>query len=249
MNPTNYNNPTAVNAGNPKFGTSDQFNIAPFLKPYDFQQDKGETGDYLNRMQAFIPQSRGRIDQQFGLPLLREQFLRGNEITDDLQSQILQAPKTVAATSRESLLTEGQRAKQVQSMQDPMYENLSKLQAQQGQLGNRLNLYEGLAESRHQEEMLPFEREYNSMEQRQARQFSGYTFANQLELNRLVENQKSGLTWTNSEAERANKLALQEMQYKMHLDGIKEQGSQQRQTQNTPVARTNALAQLWSSFK
>ena len=75
--------------------------------------------------------------------------------------------------------------------------------------------------------MLPFERGFDLLQQRQAREFTGYTTNNQLELDRLLANMSAGVTLTEGEKTRANQLAIAEAGYRNQLEGIRLQGQNQ----------------------
>lgn len=213
-----YNNPTNVNYGNPTFGSSSQFNIPGNQKPFDFMQQKQEGQDYTAGLTSFIPQQRSQVEGSLGLPQLRENYIRGNQMLNNLQSRMFNVPNTVRDTTRESLLNEGQRARMVESQEAPMRRDLGMLQGQQGNLGSALGVYENVSQQQQQQGMLPWEKQYDQMTQRQAREFTGWSEANSNELNRLINNQKSGLQWTNDEAQRANQLAVAEKQYQSALE-------------------------------
>lgn len=252
-------NPTQVTQNTTKFGDTSKynFNIEPFLKPFDYSGQKAEAkgmvadyGNFINSQEK-LGAMRDRISGQLDLPRQRETVTRYGEVADDLTSQLQGMGQQVAGTSRNSLMTQGQRQGVVQAKSQPLLQNLqqvgrlgeragARLAQSEQELGNRMQ--QEIAQQ--QKELLPWEKDFSFLEQSQAREFAGYTFANQLELNRLISNQQAGLKWTDSEAERANRLALAEWSYKTALDGIRESGNQARMTKKAP----SDLASMWSAM-
>lgn len=230
----------------PQFTPESNFEISPFAQPFDFEGQRGRFGlgdDILGRFRSTIsgfeqlPESAARIGQELQIPGQRENVLRLGELTSGLQNQLRALPGQVAGRSRESLVTAPQQQRIIQSEGQPIAENLGVLAGVQELAGARLGQSEqqlgqrlGLLGAQQERQLLPFEFEFNAEEQSQAREFSGYTFENQLELNRLISNQQAGLTWTNAESQRANALAIAEKGYENHLAGIRESGSQTRET-------------------
>jgi len=219
-----------------------QWDVTRETPPFDLESQKKEGHELLGRYSGAIsglegvPALASRYEGQLGIPNLREQYFGLGEIGEGLRSGILAMPKTVADTSRESMMTEGQRARLVQSQQQPMIENLNEVGRLQAMTGERLsgaetnlNKLMGYEMAQQERSLLPFEKEFSMLEQYQAREFSGYTFLNQMELNRLLSNAAMGEKWTTEEADRANKLAVAEWSYKQALDSIRESASQQRQ--------------------
>ncbi|RLI98261.1 MAG: hypothetical protein DRP08_08275 [Candidatus Aenigmatarchaeota archaeon] len=96
--------------------------------------------------------------------------------------------------------------------------------------------------------LLPFEKEFTLLQQHQARQFSGYTFENQLELDRLLANQRTGAQLTDSERNRINQLAIAEKGYQNALDRIRLQGEQDRETYGYKNDLSNQYSSLETGF-
>ena len=65
---------------------------------------------------------------------------------------------------------------------------------------------------------MPWEWGYNMQTIMQAREFTGWTQAHQMELQRLMANQQAGYNWTNAEATRAHQLSMLEKEYALQLD-------------------------------
>jgi hypothetical protein len=211
-------NPTSVTGSNPQFGSSSQFNIPSFIQPYNFAADAQQNSDFTNSMGQFITQNRGQTESNLGLPQLRDTFLRGNQALGQLQSSIFNIPNTIADTTHNSLLNEGQRQSMMDANAVPLTRELNQMQLAQNATGARLNQAETTAQNIEAANLMPWEKQYDAITRQQAAQMTGWTTANADELNRLISNQQSGLTWTNDEAQRANALAVQELQYRQALD-------------------------------
>lgn len=226
------------------------FDIQKFLQPFDIGAQKeegqaftGQTGsvaDFISGLEN-PALTRQRYQKQFGVPQLRTQVQQLSEVGEDFLSQIQAMPSQVAGTTRESLVTEGQRQRLVQSGQKPIVENLGEINRALGKAQPALTAAEGhaadlgnLETQRQLLGLLPFEMGFDLLQQQQAREFSAYTFENQLELDRLLANQGAGVTLTEGERNRLNQLAVAEVHYRTALDSIKEQGSQARQTKRAP---------------
>ena len=216
-----------------------EFDIQPFVQPFDYAGQQREGEQYLagyGQAISGLPSPTGRL-QEFqaglGVPQLQQRVLQLGELGQALGSQILGQPGQVAGTTRESLVTEAQRQGLVQAQQRPLYEQLGTvtrglataqpaLQAAQQQAG----LLTGLQISRDEMGLLPFERGFSLLEQRQAREFSGWTTQMSLELDRLVHNQSAGVTLSEGEKNRMNELAVAEKGYEAALNLEREKGTQ-----------------------
>ena len=228
------------------FTPESNFEISSFAQPFDFEQQRGRFGlspDILGRLRSTIsgfeqlPESAARIGQELQLPQQRENVLRLGELTSGLQNQLRALPEQVAGRSRESLVTAPQQQRIIQAEGQPIAQNLAQLAGVQELAGARLGQGEqqlgqrlGLEQAEQNRQLLPFEFEFTAEENSQARELSGYTFENQLELDRLISNQNAGLTWTNAERQRASELAIAERGFENNLAQIRESGSQTRET-------------------
>jgi len=246
---------------NPQFGDlAKDFSIPGFIQPFDIsgQQERfGTQPDILGRLRGTIEGfedtnlTRDRFSKQIGLPELKEQSLRLGELQGDLTSQFRGAPKAIEGQSRQSLVTEGQRQGLVQEAQKPLLEALQGLAPAQASLNSRIASGEqllgqrlGIEKADQQRELLPFNFEFSAEEATQARELSGYTSAQSLELNRLVANLNAGVELNEGEKNRLNQLAVAEKQMESALAQISAQGDQARQTKKAPTD----LATLFRSF-
>lgn len=257
--PTPYTNPTAVNAGNPQFGDTSKFNVAPFLQPFPFEQQKTENQAFNQQFSDFLggletPEAtRQRFENRYGYQNLNEDYLRTGEAARGVMDQVKAAPENVQARVNRggTIVNQAQLDSVVNSDVKGLLETYNSLASINEQQGVRLSKVEqnmneaSKLELAQQAKMIqPWLQAYDDKNIMQAREFTGFTFANQMELDRLLANQASGLTWDNAQSERANRLALAEMEYKRTMDSIKEQGNQARETKKAPTD----LSSLWSSI-
>lgn len=219
----------ALDATNPD---QNKFDIDSFVKPFDYAGQKAETQNWMDEYSAAIPKTYEMYNRQAGVPQLQQQYLAGGQALQGIQGAIAGMPQTVAGTTRDSMVTEAQRSGMVNKNIANLTPALQSADAAQKQTGTALEMAQTTAESQAARAMLPWEKGFTAMQTQQAREFTGYTTNNQLELDRLVANQSAGLQWTNAERSRANELALQEMSYKQALDSINAQGKNQLEAIN-----------------
>lgn len=259
-NMANYTNPTTTTGT--EANTEPPFNIPNSLTQFPFSQQYGQNQQYVDQLTNYLqsqeqmPDMYSRISGQLNLPTQREAMLGMGEMSEQLYSQISGMPENVALTSRESTVTAPQQQRIIESRQAPLMKGYTELGKQMGTAGARLTASEQEASRRMEMEvakqqmnLLPWEKSYDLMTIMQAREYTGWTFANSQELNRLIANQGTGYAWTTDEADRANKLALAEWQYKTALDSIKESGAQDRETARyQQFDLGGGLNDLWSNF-
>lgn len=204
--------------------------IQPFAQPFDFPGQKRAGQEFVSGFAEAIPRLRGQVETQFGLPQMREQFLGLGETIGDISAQFRGVPGVVSGTTRESLVTAPQRERLIAQQQKPLREDLTKLFEAQGRLAPALGQAEQLAGEQFQSLLLPFQAGFSLLEQQQAREFSGYTTNNQLELNRLIGNLNAGVQLSVAEQNRLSQLAIAEAGFKNNLEQIRERGVQTRET-------------------
>lgn len=258
--PGAYTNPTAISAPAQNFDQDDpnSFNIPQFLQPFPFQEQKAEGADFRQREAEYLanlesPEAvRQRFENRYGYQDLVESNLRVREQMRDVQAAAKATPENVASRARSTIVTQAQVDKIVNSeVRELMqtYADLGQIDAGQGErlgrIEQNMNDAAKLEFAKQQRDMLPWLQEYDSMHIMQAREFSGYTFANGLELSRLTANQSAGVTMREGDLGRMNQLAIAEMGFKNSLDQISAQGSQQRLTQAAP--RSSSLADIYRS--
>ncbi len=220
---------------------------------FDIGTQKKESQDYLKNYTAFIagqealPAMYGRLAGQFQIPQLQEQTQRLGEVTEDITSGLFALPESVAGRSRESLMTESGKQRTIQAEAQPMQENLAKLSSLGQKFGARLSTAQtnlgtmmGLYQAEQEKQLKPWDREFNILTVQQAREYSGYTFKEEMELDRLIAKG----TLTDAEAGRANELAMKELEFKNNLNQIAAKGKEDRETK---AAKTD-LATLYKSI-
>ena len=235
-----------------------QFDIARRTQPFDVEAQRLAGEKYLGRYTQAIsqlPSPATTLEQyqgRYGVPQLQAQVGQLGEIGEMLGAQVRGMPAQVAGTTRESLVTEPQRAGMVQAQQQPILEQLGEvtrglavaqpaLTAAQQQAGQMA----GLEIGRQEMALLPFERGFSLLEQRQAREFSGYTFANEQELNRLIANQQAGITLSEGEEDRLNQLAIAEKGYENQLAQIRATGEEERLTKRAPKSLSEIFEDMF----
>jgi len=232
-----YNNPTAVNQSDKSFGTdAEQFMIEPFMQPFDYGQQRAEGADFRDRFTGFLEgqetaqQVRDRFANRYGYDDQQENYLRTKESAEDVMSSIRGLPDQIQSRASDTVMTAGQVANiQNQEVGDLMktYTQLGELNERQGRrlamTEQNMNQAAQLEMAQQQKMMTPWLQEYQDKNIMQAREYSGWTFASQLELNRLVANQQAGFNWTNAESNRAHDLAMQENAFQNSLEYMDKQ--------------------------
>lgn len=258
--PSNYNfysgdygNPTAVNQVSQP---SSQFDVKSSLTPYDFGADQAQNTDFTNRFSSWLggletPEAtRQRFENRYGYQDLADSYFKTSGMVANMGNAIQAAPGQITQRTAGNV-TEAQRANIVNKEVGELMKNytaLGSLNTAQGQqlamVESNLNDAAQLEMSQQQKMMTPWLQEYDSNAIMQARKFSGWTFASQLELDRLLANQQAGVTWSNADRDRANQLAIAEAGFKNDLEQIAKSGEQDRLTKKAPTD----LATLYKSF-
>lgn len=174
--------------------------------------------------QERVPQLAQRYNEQYGVPQLQSNLQGAQESFDYLGNQIRSLPKGVDQSSQESVLTQGQRDRIVQSRQAPLIEAQGQVGQQIGQLGSRLSTAQSnvsnmiSAEQMQQEkELMPFLKAYDNEAILGSMEMTGWSFQNQAELSRLLANQQAGITLSEGEKNRLNALAVSEQSFQNAL--------------------------------
>jgi len=249
-----YQNPTQVASGSQNSG---KFDVGFTPEPFNFGQQAGQSTDFRNRFSSFLGEletpeaTRDRFANRYGYEDLADQYFRSSEMMGNLGSAINAAPENIKQRTSGTMTTQSQLAniqnKEVGELMK-VYSQVGAVNEQQGQrlayIEQNLNQAAQLELAQQSKIMQPWMMEYEDNAIVQARQYSGYTFANQMELERLLANQQAGLTWSNAEAERANQLAIAEKTFENNLRQVSLRGEEDRKTKQAPTD----LATLWSSI-
>jgi len=232
-----YQNMSSPGNLNPTFGGSDQFNIpAGVIQPFNFGQQKAEQGNYLQGFNQFLqgqeklPAIQDRLSNKYGIPDLRESYLRQREAGDMVGNQIRGIEGSTKDRFAESMLTQGQVDRVINKEAKGLLEQFNSLGQITEQTGQRLAMAEQnlnneakMELAQQQKEMTPWLQAYDMMNIMQAREFSGWGLTQQWELDRLVGNRNAGYSWTNAEAQRANALAQIEQSFQNSLTMLEKQ--------------------------
>lgn len=230
-------NPTNINQSTKSFGKdAGQFMIEPFIQPFQFDQQKSENQQLLGSFEGAIagqetmPQMQQRYENRYFIPELREQMQTGREAYQNVVNQIRAIPDTIAQTTRESMVTAGQAAKMAQADYKklaPVAEALGQTVESVGRMltdaEKNMNTSMQMEIAQQKKDLMPFEQAFNLQTIMQAREFTGWTTAHQMELQRLMANQQAGYNWTNAEAQRAHDLKMLQERYSQELNLLNKQ--------------------------
>lgn len=229
-----YINPTQVKSTQ----TQSQFDVQPIATAFPVEQQKQESDQFRQEFTGFLqgletPQeTRDKLENRYGYQPLQESYLRGTEAMGDVQSSIRAVPENVQqrVNQGQTIVNQAQVDRIVNNEVKDLVQTYNDLGSITEQQGRRLAIIEqnmneaGKLEMAQQQKMMtPWLQEYQDNNIFQAREFSGWTFANQLELNRLISNQQAGFTWTNAEKNRAHELSMQEKSFSNQLDLLEKQ--------------------------
>ena len=225
-------NPTAVTQNTKEYGdNTSRFNVDPFMQPYPFQQDEAQSSEFRGRFGDWLGQletpeaTRERFENRYGYQPLKEEYQRTSEMMGDVSSAIQAKPEQVLGRGRETIMTSGQveniTSKEVGDLMK-VYSGIGQINEQQGSrlalIEQNMNQAAQLEMAQQQKMMTPWLQEYQDINVMQARKMAGWTFAGQMELDRLLSNQAAGLSWTSGEASRASQLAIQENSFNHELN-------------------------------
>lgn len=192
------------------------------------------------------PQLIDRYDTRFGVPDLQTRVQRGTEQSDYLGNQITNLPTDIAQRSRESILTQGQKNRQVQAESAPLYQqkgmidqNLSRDQASLGVAQTNASRMVTAEQVDQEKELAPWLKKYDTEAIMSGMRETSWTFENQKELDRLLANQQAGVTMSEGERGRLKDLAVAEKQFQQAV---------QVANINASATRLTALASLGKSF-
>lgn len=196
--------------------------------------EKGYT-DAINGQQT-VPQLTQRYNDQFGVPQLQGQVQGYQAQGDQLQSQINNAPKTIAQASQESILTQGQKDAAVQSMTNPLQQqlgtlntNLSRTQANLGTAQSNAGNMVQAEQAQQAKQLMPWTQAFSDQNVTSAMQMSGWSAENAQQLQVLLANQSAGVQLTQNEQNNMEKLAQQEQDFE---NTLKVNSAQEKNSQN-----------------
>ena len=226
-----YQNPTQITPSTQTFGKDDEYQVKPTMQPFGFEQQRAESEQLRKGFTEWLGQQPTQQQiydkqaQQLGVPQMREQVQQTGELMGDLMAQIKARPEQVQQRAGQSLITQAQlsaiTSKEVGDLVKN-YENIGALNTQQRQnlsmAEQSLDTRGKLAMTQLQINQTPWLQAYQDKNVMQAREFTGWTTAEQLELNRLLANQQAGMTMDTNQMNRIHQLSMQESQFENSLE-------------------------------
>lgn len=227
-------------------------NFSPSASPLEDTKKRygdlnaGFTG-FLNSQET-VPQLTSRYNDMYGVPQMQNQIQQGNQQYDYLGNQVMNMPKTVAQGSQESIMTQGQKDRVVQSQQAPILQqqgvlgqNLSRmgqnLGTAQTNAGNMIN-----AEQAQQMKMTqPWMQSYNTESVLSTMAMTGWSSQNSMELQRLLANQSAGIQISEGEKNRMNQLAVAENNFEHQLKLQQDSAKNSQQNNLMPVGAGTSI--------
>ena len=257
-----YINPTAVPTNNKKYSDFDipQFQTAfPYEQVMKRNEDLVSSYDQAIQGQEKYPALQQRYENRYMIPELREAMQTGREAYQNVLNEINAIPETTKATTRDSMVTEGQAAGINQAKYEklrPVAESLGQTVEQVGQLLTEaeanLNTAVAAEIAQQKKELEPFLWEYDLSNILSSMEMTGWSQANSNELTRLITNMQAGVQISEAEKNRAHELAMQEASFQNQLKYLQAQSDAQirvsGETGATRLNNINALNSLWGSL-
>lgn len=199
---------------------------------------QNDISDYLSRFtgaiagQEAVPQMATRIGEELGLPGLRA-------TTAGLTQTYQGLPETYSAATRGFDVNANQLARIVGTQQAKLAPALQSATTAQTAAETQLNERLGYETAQQQKELLPYEYEQTLLNDRLAREYSGFNLDSENELNALIEKMRQGVQLSIEEQNRANQLAIAEKSY---------QAAIYKADKDLEIAKMNrpSLSSFWS---
>lgn len=222
-------------------------NFKPTASPINQQADIfGNLNNNLSGEiagQGTVPDLINQYDNKYGVPQLQSSIQAGTEQYDALGNQIMNMPNSIAQRSQESILTQGQKDRQVQAESAPLLQaqgllgqNLSRQQANLGVAQSNASKMVTAEQVQQEKELMPFLKAYDNEAILSSMRMTGWSFENQSELSRLLANQQAGITLSEGEKNRAQQLAIAEKGFQNELE--KQKLSNEAQRYSLPKGNT-----------
>jgi len=222
------------------FDNSAAVNFTPTASPIPQTQ-----ADYKNLETGFsnainaqptVPQLMGKYNAQYGVPQLQQRVQGDQATADKIGTQIDMAPKTIAQTSQQSIMTQGQKDAAVQNLTQPLQQELTNVnkdqsEGQQALTAADTNAKDMVAAEQAQQtkQLQPWTQAFKDQDVIAAEQMTGWTNENAQQLQVLLANQATGKELTMNEQNNLEKLAQQEQQFE---DTLKTNAAQETNAQN-----------------
>src|SRR5205085_1881136 len=126
---------------------------------------------------------------------------------------VFQLPQTYSAATRGFDVNSNQLARIVGLKQSELAPSAELAQQNAGNAENAVNTKLGYATAEQNKQLLPYQSEQTLLSDRLARESSMFSQANQQELDSIIAKINAGVTLSEGESDRANKLAMAEKQY------------------------------------
>jgi len=187
---------------------------------------KGEGQELVGRFSGAIAgqtpllETSRQLEQERGLPQLREASSGLNQQITGLRQQLSRLPEQVQGQTRGFDVNAAQLAKIQQAQAAPLQRSLSDIGFSAAQVGQQLAGAEsgldrtlGLVSQQQERELAPFQFERGVMADQQAREATGFNQGLQNELTTLLQKQQQGFQLSVNEQQQLNALALQEQSF------------------------------------
>jgi delta 1-pyrroline-5-carboxylate dehydrogenase len=202
------------------------------------QGQKAEQGGYLDRFRGAImgqeglPQMASRIGSELNLPTLSENAFK-------LQQTVRNLPQTYSKATRGFDVNANQLSRIIGMQQSKLAPLAQEATMQAQNAINQRNEMMGFTQAQQQKELTPFQTEQNLMTERMARETSMFSEANQSELNAILQKMSTGAQLSSAEKDRAQQLAIAEMNFEMQKQQLSQNQNQFQQQFNAQSSKPN----------
>lgn len=185
--------------------------IAPRRAAMEGRQQGQET-DYLSRFrgaimgQEALPHMYSRIGRELNMPNLATNF-------NQVSNQMTNLPETYSKATRGFDVNANQLNRIVSTKQAALAPALTTATQNYQTAQDQQNKMIGAELTQQEKQLRPFETEQQFMADRFARESTGFTQDNEMELNSLISKMQAGVQLSEGEKQRANELAIQEKKY------------------------------------
>ncbi len=192
-----------------------------------FGEQRAGTSDYLNRFKGAISgqetsqQAADRIGGELGLPGKRQ---AASTITNTVNN----LPYTFGAATRGYDVNANQLSRIIGQKTSELTPAMNTANAAVSDAEASLDTRMGYQQADQARELLPYQTEASFLSEQNARETTGYTQQSQSELDSIIAKMNAGIQISEGEKNRANQLAMQELQYKQAIETAKmsNQGNQ-----------------------
>jgi hypothetical protein len=220
----------------PNYAHSLDFNFTPSPSPIpqqkaDYNTYNQQFTDFLGN-QSTVPQLQDKYKNMFNIPYLQDTAQKQNNLAQMDQNQLYALPASVNSSTQNSLLTQGQKDRMIQAQSAPIATRLNQEQTAAGQTNAALGTAQtnmGQAVSAEQAQQMkmtqPWLQKYDAMTIANAAENAQWSQSNQMELDTLLANQRSGIALSEGQQQRMEQLAYQENAFQNNLALLEKQAS------------------------